>query len=415
MAAIEHLVVSKIIEEQSLHEATQSGIRPFHFSGDWEDVYQWVLDYNNRHGAVPSERAFNQAYGDIAVEDTSAESFSGLFEELLNAYRLRTIATTITEAMAPLDKSDVDEALSILAKGLQAAGAETNRLRDFNIVEGWEERLAKYEEMRAEPNALRGIPTGFVGLDRITHGFRPQQFCLLVGEPKRGKSLFELIMADACHMSGRVPLFVSYEMSVEEQLSRYDALRAKVPYDRILSGHLSEKEMERIHRQMILNKNMHRFLMSEDSSGLTTVGALAAKVQEHRPHALYVDGIYLMDDENGEPKGSPQALTNISRGMKRLAQKFDIPVIATTQVLTWKVNNKRTRAVTADAIGYTSAFIQDADLILAAERNPDIEEQAIIRVVEARTAPRAEVHVQWNFATMEFEEIDETEHGGSYD
>jgi replicative DNA helicase len=112
-----------------------------------------------------------------------------------------------------------------------------------------------------------------------------------------------------------------------------------------------------------------------------------------------------MDDEEGEPKGSPQALTNITRSLKRLAQRFDIPVVSTTQVLSWKLNNKKTRAVTADAIGYTSSFAQDADLILGVERNPDIDDQAIIRVVSARSAPTGEVHIKWDWATMEFEEV----------
>jgi replicative DNA helicase len=150
---------------------------------------------------------------------------------------------------------------------------------------------------------------------------------------------------------------------------------------------------------------MQPFVFSEDTASLTTVSALASKVQEYAPDVLFVDGVYLMDDEEGEPKGSPQALTNITRALKRMAQRFDIPVVATTQVLSWKLQNRKTRAVTADAIGYTSSFAQDADLILGVERNPDIDDQAIIRVVLARTAPTGEVHVKWDWTTMEFEEV----------
>lgn len=405
MASIEHLVISKIINEQSLNEAVKAGVKPVYFSGNWEEVYQWVLEYNSKHGDVPSERAFHTAYGDIAIEDTSDETFSGLFDELLNAYRTRTVVAAVTDAMGPLDKDNISEAMAILSKGLQSASADTAKLRDFNIIEGWEVRLAKYKEMRETPNALRGIPTGFVGLDRITHGLRPQQFIVMVGEPKRGKSLFELIMANACHRHGLRPMFVSFEMSVDEQLSRYDALNSRVPYDRILSGQLNDAEMERIRQSMFLSKNMQPFIMTEDSSSLTTVSAIAAKIQEFQPNAVYIDGMYLMDDENGEPKGSPQALTNITRSTKRLAQRFDIPIVATSQVLSWKLNNKRTRAITADSIGYTSSFVQDADLVLGVERNPDLDDQAIIRVVEARTAPHAEVHVKWDWQTMEFEEV----------
>lgn len=405
MAAIEHLIISKVIEEQDISEAIKFGIKPEFFAGEWQDIYKWITAYNREHGAVPSERAFSQAYGDVDIEDTSSETFSGLFDELVEAYKFRVIAQGITEATDALDKGSVDDALSILSKGLAKSNAETSRIKDFNIIEGWEDRLAMYQEMRDNPNALRGIPTGFAGLDRITQGLRPQQYIVMVGEPKRGKSLFELIMANACHYSGRSPLFVSFEMSVQEQLARWDALRAHVDYNAVLTGNLSDKEMDRIERQMRLAKNMQPFHMSEDASGLTTLSAMDAKIQEKRPAALYVDGVYLMDDENGEPKGSPQALTNITRGFKRLAQKWDIPIVNTSQVLSWKLNNKRTRAITADSIGYTSSFVQDADLVLGVERDPDNDNQSIIRVVEARTAPRGTVYVKWDWSTMDFEEV----------
>jgi replicative DNA helicase len=406
---VEQLIISKIIAESSLLEATRAGIKPAYFEGETEGIYQWVLDYTNHNGAVPSQRAFAKAHGDFELDDASAESFSGLFTELVEGYQLRTLAATITEAMGPLGKGDIATLLTQLGQGLAAASATTTQLRDFNIIEGWEERLARYEEMRATPNALRGIPTGFAGLDRITHGLRPQQFIVMVGEQKRGKSLFELIMAMACHVYGKRPMMISFEMAVDEQLARYDALSAHVPYDKVLSGQLSDQELARIKRQMIQRKNMQPFIMSEDASSLTTISALTAKVQEYLPDALYIDGIYLMDDENGEPKGSPQALTNISRGLKRLAQRFDIPVTGTSQVLSWKINNKRTRAITADAIGYTSSFAQDADLILGVELDPDNRDQAIIRVVEARTAPRAHIYIRWDWQTMSFEEVDETD------
>lgn len=213
-------------------------------------------------------------------------------------------------------------------------------------------------------------------------------------------------------------MFVSFEMSVDEQMARYDALNAKIPYEAILSGNMTQKEMDRLERVLKLGKEMHPFIMSEDSTSLTTLTSLANKVQEYQPDALYVDGLYLMDDEEGEKRGSPQALTNITRGIKRMAQRFDIPIIGTTQVLPSKINNQRTRAITADSIGYSSSFIQDSDLILGVERHPDFQDRAIIRVVEGRSVARAEVHIHWDWQTMEFEEVDEREdddRGGSYD
>jgi replicative DNA helicase len=406
MSSVESLVVSKIIREKAIDLAVRAGLRPHHFAGEWEDIYQWIIDYYGKHTAPPTERSFSLAYGDVDLEDANQEPFSGLVEELLDAYRHRVVTGAMAQAMGPLEGDDVKQAMEVLTKALREASVDTVRIRDFNIIDTWEERYARYEEMRNTPNALRGIPTGFSGLDRITQGLRPQQFIVLAGEPKRGKSLFELIMAMACHDHGKVPMFLSFEMSVAEQESRYDALSAGIPYDRILTGQMSDLEMKRLLRMMEKRKLMQPFYMSEDTSRLTTISAVAGKIQEYQPDALFIDGLYLMDDENGEPKGSPQALTNISRGLKRLSQTFDIPVVGTTQVLAWKLRNQKTRAITGDSIGYTSSFLQDADLILGVERNPDIDDQAIIRVVEARAAANGVIHVQWNWATMEFTEIE---------
>lgn len=411
MSSSELHLISKVIQEKDITIPVRLGVKPDHMTGEWSDIWRWMLEFYRTHGAVPTERVFVQEHGGITLYDATDETFTRLTEEIFDAYRKRCVMDALQPAINSLNNDDVSAAVAALSSGLQKAAVETAKLRDIDIIQNWENRLSRYEEMRNTPNALRGIPTGFHGLDKITHGLRPQQFIVFAGEPKRGKSLFALILANSAHIHGKRPLFVSFEMSIEEQEARYDSLISRVPYTRILSGDLDVKDMGRIRKALSLRKNMQPFVFSEDTSSLTTVSALTSKVREYSPDVLFVDGVYLMDDEEGEPKGSPQALTNITRALKRMAQQFDIPVVATTQVLSWKLQNRKTRAVTADAIGYTSSFAQDADLILGVERNPDLDNQAIIRVVLARTAPTGEVHVKWDWSTMEFEEV----LGDSYD
>jgi replicative DNA helicase len=420
MASCDLLLISKVVQTKDLQVPIRSGIKADHFSGNWPEVWSWLLEFQRNHGSVPTERVFLQEFGDIDLLDAEDEPFTRLIEELLDNYRKRILMDSLAQAVPSLNDDNVNDALKHLASAIQKASVEAARLRDVDIIQNWENRLSRYEEMRSTPNFLRGIPTGFYGLDLITHGLRPQQFIVFVGEPKRGKSLFALILGNSAHIYGKRPLFVSFEMSIEEQEARYDSLISKVPYTRILSGDLTDSDMKKIRDALRLRKNMQPFVFSEDTASLTTVSALASKVQEYQPDVLIVDGVYLMDDEEGEPKGSPQALTNITRSLKRLAQRFDIPVVATTQVLSWKLNNKKTRAVTADAIGYSSSFAQDADLVLGVERNPDLDDQAIIRVVIARSAPTGEVHVKWNWQTMEFTEIidgeeDDDDYGSTID
>ena len=414
MANAEHLLLSKVLQTGSVTEVIDAGIRPDHFTGEYTGMWMWLLEFWRKHGSVPTERSFKQEFGDFRVDDTEAEPFSALIDELYHAYKREHIVMSIASAMPMLNDNNVDDAYKMLAEGLQKASVETAHLRDLDIIQNWEARLKRYDEIRQMPNALRGIPTGFTGLDRITAGLRPQQLITFVGEAKKGKSLMTLIMANAAHQHGITPMYVSFEMSIEEQEARYDALLSGVAHTKIIRGDLSNREMEQIQKALRLQKNMHPFIMTEDSASLTTVSAIAGKVQQYRPGILFVDGVYLMDDEHGEPKGSPQALTNITRSLKRLAQRFDIPIIGTTQVLSWKLGNKKSRQVTADSIGYSSSFVQDSDLVLGVESDPDIDNQSIIRVILARSAPKGEVRIKWDWENMDFTEVDESDDGGNW-
>jgi len=407
MASAEQLLVSKVIGEQDVSYPLKHGVKADHFTKEWGQIWSWLITYWRTHGSVPSERAINMEFGDVKIINASTEPFSALVDEVFGAYRQRNLVEAMSAAMPALNAGDTGEAFKLLAAGVQKAGADVARLRDVNLIETWEARIAKYDELRKMPNALRGIPTGINGLDRITSGLRPQQLITFVGEAKKGKSLMTLMMANAAHIHGKRPLFVSFEMSAEEQAARYDAIVAKVPYSNILRASLSDQEFEKVRESLRLRKNMHPFIITEDTSSLTTVSSLAAKVQEYKPDILFVDGVYLMDDEQGEPKGSPQALTNITRSLKRLAQNADIPVVGTTQVLSWKLGNKKSRRVTVDSIGYTSSFAQDSDLVLAVESDPDIENQGIIRVVIARSAPSGEIRINWDWNNMDFTEVGE--------
>jgi len=407
MASTEHLLISKIVQTGSVQEVTNAGLRPYHFDSNFAEVYAWVLDYWREYSATPTPRVVKQQFGDLSLLNAEAEPFARLIDEVYESYRRKHLILSVTAATPELNNNNTEDAMRILSEGLQKASLEVAHLRDVDIIQNWENRIERYKEMRDTPNFLRGIPTGFNGLDRITAGFRPQQLVTFVGEAKKGKSLMTLIMANAAHQHGITPMYISFEMSIEEQEARYDAIVAGVSHNKIIRGDLTLGELDKIENAIKVRKNMHPFIMTEDSSSLTTVSAIAGKVQQYRPGLIIVDGVYLMDDENGEPKGSPQALTNITRSLKRLAQKFDVPLIGTTQVLAWKLGNKKSRAITSDSIGYTSSFAQDSDLILGVESDPDIDNQAIIRVVLARTAPKGEIRIKWDWENMDFTEVGE--------
>jgi replicative DNA helicase len=407
MASAEQLLISKVLSEHTLVEAIDMGIQPKHFSATYTGIWSWLLEFWQSHSEVPTARALGTEYPSVSLGDASGESLSRLIEEVIDGHRKAKVSDLMTAALPLLSDGDTKGAISVLASGLQEVAGDTTTSRDVDLVEQWESRLDKYAEMRDRPDKLMGIATGFPGLDRLTAGIRPQQLVTFVGEAKRGKSMLTMVMAVTANINGISPLMVSFEMSAEEQAARHDAYLAKVSHTGLMRGLSTKDEVDRLNRELRIRKNRAPFVVVEDPASSTTVSSLAAKIKQHNPGIVFVDGVYMMDDENGEPKGSPQALTNITRSLKRLAQQYKVPIIITTQVLSAKLTSKVSRRVTADAIGYSSSFVQDSDIVMSVERDPDYEDRSIVRVLLSRTSPHGEVTIKWDWENMDFTEVGE--------
>jgi replicative DNA helicase len=158
------------------------------------------------------------------------------------------------------------------------------------------------------------------------------------------------------------------------------------------------------------------FIGVEDTAGHSTVTSLQALVQDVQPAVVFIDGVYLMTDEVTGIQGSAdhQALTNISRSLKQLAKRQKISIIVSTQQLFGKVSKGRTSLA---GIGYTSAFSQDADLLIGVESIEEQPDIATMRIHGNRSGPQGiEFQITWNLETGVVEEVGGGEsETGAYD
>lgn len=54
------------------------------------------------------------------------------------------------------------------------------------------EALNTIESRKKHKSSVTGIPSGFLGLDRVTHGFQPSDLIILAARPSVGKTSFAL-------------------------------------------------------------------------------------------------------------------------------------------------------------------------------------------------------------------------------
>ena len=125
---------------------------------------------------------------------------------------------------------------------------------------------------------------------------------------------------------------------------------------------------------------------------------------------MFIDGTYMMESEQDVPQGSPQALTSITRSLKQLADRAEIPIVQTTQALSWKAKRG---VLSLDSIGYSSSFAQDSDVIFGVEEVKEEGEakpnDLKLRIIASRNCPIHDVMLLVDLdhgSIMETEEIE---------
>lgn len=404
---IEHRIICRIVAEPQdwLAVANARIDADFFQNTKHRRVWNAISDYHREYHAVPTLAVLRQDFPQGTYRFVRVhEPIDYLIDELQLARKSSIFERALEAAADAWETNDLDS----VERALNAAVAEVHRAipvaDDMDLTTTADERLAWYLERADAEDGLVGISTGFTSLDKATNGLQPEQLITFTGFAKAGKSFLLIDMARAAHLSGEEPLFVTFEMSNREQSERFDSSRAGVSLTRLRNGTLTPEEWEKLERAVRSLEDMHRFVLSADRTSTMTLSGIRAKLDQIKPTILIVDGVYMMDDENGEPKNSPQALTNLTRGFKRMAQQYKIPIVISTQSLEWKADRKR--GLTRGSIGYSSSFVQDSDAVIGVETSEEDPTLQLIKVLAARNCPPMDFFIQRDWDKGTFRELD---------
>jgi replicative DNA helicase len=390
----EHRLVSKVIKEREITPALQRGITDAWFlDDDNRRVWSFVRKHYSEYSEVPTAVTVKDHYPNYKVLDVE-DSIDYLLDTMVDFRRRLLTRKGLEDAVEQLQNNDHNAALQAMEQTIAKVNEQgIIGTHEVDLTKNTEERYKEYLAIQNEE--FLGIPTGFKEIDEATAGLQGGQLVTIIAPPKTGKSQVALQVAINTHIIGKIPMFQSFEMNNHEQQQRHDAMRAHIDHGRLRRGKLTEKENNRYIDMLNEMESKHPFHLVDAVNGIT-VSALAAKIEHLKPEIVFVDGVYLMMDELTGEMNTPQAITNITRALKRLAQRIDKPIVITTQTLLWKM---RAGKVTADSIGYSSSFFQDSDVILGLEPVEEDDSIRLLKVVASRNCPPKETSLTWRWET----------------
>lgn len=403
MAADNELrLLSRAVRTRDISPLLEAGVNDdWFFVDENRQVWRFLRQHWTKYQEVPTAITVLDnfpTYRLLAVDD----ALDYLVDQLVEYRKRQHAITVVQDASEAIASGDHNAAIAVLSQGVARLLDEgVTSSGDIDLTDKATKRFDDYNNIKTRPNGLLGFATGFKTIDEATAGLQPGQLVTIIAPPKTGKSVLAMQMAVNVHRDGFVPMFQSFEMTNMEQQQRHDSMRARIAHSRLIRGALTKPEEERYMKELETMESMHKFYLTDSVSAMTVTG-LAAKIDKIRPDIVFVDGVYLMTDEVTGESNSPQALTNITRNLKHLAMAKKIPIVISTQVLLWKMKK---RQVSADAIGYSSSFYQDSDVILGLQKqDEDDDTSRELRIVASRNCGPATSDLLWDWEEGKFEE-----------
>ena len=249
----------------------------------------------------------------------------------------------------------------------------------------------------AEHGTERGISLPWADLDELLNGASPGQLIYIGARPSIGKSLMGAgIAAHVALKLGLPALLVSMEMRAEDITLRLISAEAKVPLWALTHQQATQDDWERVVK---VAEPIAASPLAVDYDPWCSLMSIRSRLREMQrdgtpARVLVVDYLGLMEPPAAENRQT--AVAALSRGLKRIAGEFEIPVIALAQLNRGPEMRADHRPLLAD-LRESGAQEQDADVVILLHREDAYDRESPrageidLIVAKNRTGPMATI------------------------
>ncbi|OGI83503.1 replicative DNA helicase [Candidatus Nomurabacteria bacterium RIFCSPLOWO2_01_FULL_36_10b] len=270
------------------------------------------------------------------------------------------------------------------------------------------------ERLHEHTGELRGIPTGFKGLDAKLSGLQKSDLVIIAARPSMGKTSLALDIARQSALLHGVPVALfSLEMSSQQLVDRMVSAQARVDLWKIRnSRNLNEDDFDRIRDAMAQLASAPIYVDDQAANTIMRMRATARRLKaQHGLGLIVVDYLQLMMTSRTYDSMVNQ-VTEISRSLKSLARELDVPVLALSQ-LSRAVESRGGKPRLSD-LRDSGAIEQDADVVMFIHREKNDEgggrqNNAEILIEKHRNGPTGVVPLYFDADKTTFLDIEATD------
>jgi replicative DNA helicase len=344
--------------------------------------------------------------GPLVTDDDHArgaiEHLTGLMETIPTTATIRTHATAV--AIAGRLRRLVATCSDIIGEAKDASLATADEARKFfadihakigetasfgvrkhiTAEQAVKQALAVVEERAKTKGQLPGITTGFARLDELLLGLRRKHLVIAAAKTGVGKTAIALNLAANAAKAGARVFVCSYEMGVDELTMRMLASESRVGGMRLEMGALEPQDWAKLERGVA---NMRPLPIVFADVPPPTIPALRIECQALKRRGgldvVIVDYLQLMDSA-GTGKNREQQVSEVSRGLKRIAMELGVCVVALSQLN--RATDRHEEPKLSD-LRDSGAIEQDANSVLMLWAESDDAPLVNFKVAKNRGAP----------------------------
>jgi len=332
-------------------------------------AFEFAVDYFNEYAKIPNNDLLTSKFEDINLEAKGLD-LDYCIKEFTDQFLYRRTVLYINNISNGLG-SDPSKAIRQLSEKLDDLSL---RFLDDDVSiydDGDDFRFIKYQETKALLNSgklkIIGIPTPFKSFNRTRMGWQEGNLVSFFAKSTVGKSWIAAKQAAIASSYGFKTLLLSPEMTLDDTGYRLDVIHANMLGKRISHQALvrAQEIDETAYKEVLSRINSKKLLVSDSfKDKYISIEGIRAKVKEHRPNLLIIDGIELISSKGNQ--AAWEKMNDLIYAIKYLCLEQKIPGMITAQA-SIRVRNGHLLHVMPqiDQIAFGQTLFRASDVLLS--------------------------------------------------